>query len=185
MERSADHCLHQRPCLSRRGLSGDRQALPRHPSGLHRTDRDGLRTARDPVRDRRPCAAQAGRAASAASPLHSNAARYGFGQQSLDCDFCMAVRAGEQVILRGQTGTTQRGHARRRRRGGAGRSGDGQRSACCWARPVRALADVVKATCWSPTALSSRRDGCRAARLNSVTPCFSALVVRGWPARNC
>ena len=33
------------------------------------------------------------------------AARYGFGQQSLDCDFCMAVRAGEQVILRGQTGT--------------------------------------------------------------------------------
>ena len=36
---------------------------------------------------------------------HSNAVRYGFGQQALDCDFCMAVRAGDQVILRGQTGT--------------------------------------------------------------------------------
>jgi enamine deaminase RidA (YjgF/YER057c/UK114 family) len=34
---------------------------------------------------------------------HSNAVRYGFGQQALDCDFCMAVGAGSQVILRGQT----------------------------------------------------------------------------------
>ena len=35
------------------------------------------------------------------------AARYGFGQQSLDCDFCMATmqQPAEQVILRGQTGT--------------------------------------------------------------------------------
>jgi enamine deaminase RidA (YjgF/YER057c/UK114 family) len=38
-------------------------------------------------------------------PYHSNAVRYGFGHQALDCDFCMAVRAGPQVILRGQTGT--------------------------------------------------------------------------------
>src|SRR5580704_4187493 len=36
---------------------------------------------------------------------HSNTVRYGFAQQALDCDFCMAVRAGAQVILRGQTGT--------------------------------------------------------------------------------
>ena len=38
-------------------------------------------------------------------PYHSNTVRYGFGRQALDCNFCMAVRAGPQVILRGQTGT--------------------------------------------------------------------------------
>jgi len=36
---------------------------------------------------------------------HSNAVRYGFSQQNIDCDFCMAVRAGRHVVLRGQTGT--------------------------------------------------------------------------------
>jgi enamine deaminase RidA (YjgF/YER057c/UK114 family) len=36
---------------------------------------------------------------------HSNAVRYGFSQQNIDCDFCMAVRAGSHVVLRGQTGT--------------------------------------------------------------------------------
>jgi enamine deaminase RidA (YjgF/YER057c/UK114 family) len=37
-------------------------------------------------------------------PYHSNLARYGLAQQSLDCEFCMAVRAGEHIRLRGQTG---------------------------------------------------------------------------------
>ena len=36
---------------------------------------------------------------------HSNAVRYGFSQQLIDCDFCMAVKAGGHVVLRGQTGT--------------------------------------------------------------------------------
>jgi enamine deaminase RidA (YjgF/YER057c/UK114 family) len=36
---------------------------------------------------------------------HSNAVRYGFSQQLIDCDFCMAVNAGGHVVLRGQTGT--------------------------------------------------------------------------------
>jgi enamine deaminase RidA (YjgF/YER057c/UK114 family) len=36
---------------------------------------------------------------------HSNAVRYGLSQQALDCDFCMAVRTGSHVVLRGQTGT--------------------------------------------------------------------------------
>lgn len=35
---------------------------------------------------------------------HSRAAKYGFAGQNLDCDFCMAVRAGRHVFLRGQTG---------------------------------------------------------------------------------
>ena len=37
-------------------------------------------------------------------PYHSSAARYGHHGQKLDCAFCMAVRAGRRVILRGQTG---------------------------------------------------------------------------------
>jgi enamine deaminase RidA (YjgF/YER057c/UK114 family) len=36
---------------------------------------------------------------------HSSVARYGFAGQNLDCEFCMAVRAGPHVFLRGQTGT--------------------------------------------------------------------------------
>jgi enamine deaminase RidA (YjgF/YER057c/UK114 family) len=36
---------------------------------------------------------------------HSNAVRYGVSQQNIDCDFCMAVRVGPHVVLRGQTGT--------------------------------------------------------------------------------
>jgi enamine deaminase RidA (YjgF/YER057c/UK114 family) len=35
---------------------------------------------------------------------HSRNARYGTESQALDCDFCMAVRAGRRVVLRGQTG---------------------------------------------------------------------------------
>ena len=37
-------------------------------------------------------------------PYHSSAARYGTQAQNLDCKFCMAVVAGDRVILRGQTG---------------------------------------------------------------------------------
>jgi enamine deaminase RidA (YjgF/YER057c/UK114 family) len=37
-------------------------------------------------------------------PYHSSAARYGLHGQQLDCEFCMAVVAGDRVILRGQTG---------------------------------------------------------------------------------
>lgn len=37
---------------------------------------------------------------------HSDAARYGNEWQPLGCDFCMAVVAGRQIFLRGQTGQT-------------------------------------------------------------------------------
>jgi len=37
-------------------------------------------------------------------PYHSSAARYGTEAQQLDCEFCMAVLAGERITLRGQTG---------------------------------------------------------------------------------
>jgi len=37
-------------------------------------------------------------------PYHSSAARYGTEAQKLDCEFCMAVVAGNRITLRGQTG---------------------------------------------------------------------------------
>jgi enamine deaminase RidA (YjgF/YER057c/UK114 family) len=37
-------------------------------------------------------------------PYHSSAARYGHQGQPLDCEFCMAVVAGDRIVLRGQTG---------------------------------------------------------------------------------
>jgi enamine deaminase RidA (YjgF/YER057c/UK114 family) len=37
-------------------------------------------------------------------PYHSNSARYGTQRQPLDVDLCMAVVAGNRVMLRGQTG---------------------------------------------------------------------------------
>lgn len=38
-------------------------------------------------------------------PYHSKNVRYGTEQQAIDCDFCMGVKAGKRIVLRGQTGT--------------------------------------------------------------------------------
>ena len=43
---------------------------------------------------------QGGRKHQRVRPYHSRNARYGSEQQPLDCDFCMAVRAGDHVVLR-------------------------------------------------------------------------------------
>ena len=91
-----------------------------HPDNLVAIDTHVLRGPHDRVRK-----------------YHSNAVRYGFSQQPLDCDFCMAVRTGTHVVLRGQTGTdlseVMHGSGRCRR---AGRAGDAECRICCWARPA-------------------------------------------------
>jgi enamine deaminase RidA (YjgF/YER057c/UK114 family) len=111
---------------------------------------------------------------------HSNAVRYGFAQQPLDCDFCMAVRAGPQVILRGQTGTdlnevmhgagdpvAQAEQAMENVGVLLGEAGAG-------------LADVVKATVFvTDRAFLPGVADVVLRRLNGVTPCFSAIVVKG------
>jgi enamine deaminase RidA (YjgF/YER057c/UK114 family) len=71
---------------------GDRAAL----RGIHpvdRADRGRLR-GRSPVRDRRPCAAQTGRRASATATLSLERGALRVQPTALDCDFCMAVCAG-------------------------------------------------------------------------------------------
>jgi enamine deaminase RidA (YjgF/YER057c/UK114 family) len=113
-------------------------------------------------------------------PYHSNAVRYGFAQQALDCDFCMAVRAGGQVILRGQTGTDLNEVMHGAGDAAAQAEQAMDNVAVLLGEAGAGLADVVKATvfvtdrAWLPavTDVVLRR-------LDGVTPCFSALVVKG------
>ena len=79
-------------------------------------------------------------------PYHSNAARYGLAQQNLGCEFCMAVRAGDHIRLRGQTGVdlNERMHGV----GDAGAQAEQamENIATLLAEAGASLADVTKAT---------------------------------------
>src|SRR5262249_26452613 len=111
---------------------------------------------------------------------HSNAVRYGFAQQALDCDFCMAVRAGNQVILRGQTGTDLNEVMH-----GAGdpvaQAGQAMENvAMLLGEAGASLSDVAKATVYvTDRAYLPGVTDVVLHELNRVTPCFSALIVKG------
>jgi enamine deaminase RidA (YjgF/YER057c/UK114 family) len=111
---------------------------------------------------------------------HSNAVRYGFAQQPLDCDFCMAVRAGQQVILRGQTGTDLNEVMQGAGDPVAQAEQAMDNAAVLLGEAGAGLADVVKATVFvTDRAYLSGVTDAVLRRLNGVTPCFSALVVKG------
>ena len=111
---------------------------------------------------------------------HSDAVRYGFDRHPLDCDFCMAVRAGGQVILRGQTGTdlSEVMH-------GAGDPVAQAEQAMANVAVLlgeagAALADVAKATIYvTDRAFLAGVTDVVLRRLDSVQPCVSALIVKG------
>jgi len=111
---------------------------------------------------------------------HSNAVRYGFSQQNIDCDFCMAVRAGRHVVLRGQTGTdlNEVMHG----------AGDPQAQAEQAMRNVAQLlgeagarlSDVTKATVF----VTDRAYLCSVTEtvlrhLGPAAPCLSTLIIKG------
>jgi enamine deaminase RidA (YjgF/YER057c/UK114 family) len=113
-------------------------------------------------------------------PYHSNVARYGTQQQPLDCDFCMAVRAGRHVVLRGQTGVgldeVMRGH------------GDAvaqarqamDNVAILLAEAGARLSDVVKATVFvTDRAFLAGVGEAVLDRLEGTAPAFSAMIVKG------
>jgi enamine deaminase RidA (YjgF/YER057c/UK114 family) len=111
---------------------------------------------------------------------HSNAVRYGSEQQSLDCDFCMAVRAGNQIILRGQTGTdlNEVMHGPGDPAAQAEQAMDNV--AVLLSEAGSTLADVVKATVFvTDRAYLPGVADVVLRRLDGVTPCFTALVVKG------
>jgi enamine deaminase RidA (YjgF/YER057c/UK114 family) len=111
---------------------------------------------------------------------HSNAVRYGFGQQALDCDFCMAVRAGPQVILRGQTGTDLKEVMH-----GAGNPAAQAEQAMenvtvLLGEAGVTLADVAKATIYvTDRAFLAGVTDVVLRRLDGVQPCVSVLIVKG------
>ncbi len=111
---------------------------------------------------------------------HSNAVRYGFGRQALDCDFCMAVRAGKQVVLRGQTGNDLNEVMQ-----GAGDSvAQAEQAmenvAVLLGEAGAALADVTKATIYvTDRAFLAGVMDVVLRRLDGVKPCVSALIVKG------
>jgi enamine deaminase RidA (YjgF/YER057c/UK114 family) len=111
---------------------------------------------------------------------HSNAVRYGSEQQSLDCDFCMAVRADNQVILRGQTGTDL--HEVMHGVGDPGAQAEQAMDnvAVLLGEAGATLADVVKATVFvTDRAYLPRVADVVLRRLDGVIPCFTALMVKG------
>ena len=113
-------------------------------------------------------------------PYHSKNARYGTEQQPLDCDFCMAVRAGQNVILRGQTGV------------GLDEVMRGQGDAVAQAKQAMdnvatllgeagaGLSDVVKATVFvTDRAFLAGASAVVFDRLKDATPAFTGMVVKG------
>jgi enamine deaminase RidA (YjgF/YER057c/UK114 family) len=111
---------------------------------------------------------------------HSNAVRYGFSQQALDCDFCMAVRTGSHVVLRGQTGTdlSEAMH-------GAGNAASQAEQAMknvatLLAEAGAALSDVVRATVFvTDRAFLAPVTEVVLRHLSGVVPAFGAVIVKG------
>ena len=113
-------------------------------------------------------------------PYHSNAVRYGFMQQAINCDFCMAVAAGDQVILRGQTGTdlNEEMHGAGDAVAQAEQAMDNV--AVLLDEANASVKDVVKATVFvTDRAFLGGVSDVVLRRLDGVVPCFSALVVKG------
>jgi enamine deaminase RidA (YjgF/YER057c/UK114 family) len=112
-------------------------------------------------------------------PYHSSAARYGLHGQKLDCEFCMAVVAGDRVILRGQTGVglDEKLHG----------VGDARAQAEQAMRNVETLlqeagarlADVVKATVYvTDRAFLAEVNETVLRRLNA-SPALTSVIVKG------
>jgi enamine deaminase RidA (YjgF/YER057c/UK114 family) len=113
-------------------------------------------------------------------PYHSSAARYGHQGQQLDCEFCMAVVAGDRVILRGQTGMglDEKLHG----------VGDAKAQAEQAMRNVEvllqeagaSLSGVVKATVYvTDRAFLPKVNAAVLSRLGDATPAVTAVIVKG------
>lgn len=111
---------------------------------------------------------------------HSNAVRYGFSQQLIDCDFCMAVNAGGHVVLRGQTGTdlTEKMH------GAGDAAAQAEQAMINVSRLLHEagaqLADVTKATIFvTDRAYLSSVTDVVLRQLGPTAPCLTTLIIKG------
>jgi enamine deaminase RidA (YjgF/YER057c/UK114 family) len=109
---------------------------------------------------------------------HSRTART--EQQPLDCDFCMAVRAGDRVILRGQTGTDLNEVLRGPGDAGAQAQQAMDNVGVLLAEAGAKLSDVVKATVFvTDRAFLPGVCDIVLTRLSGASPAFGALIVKG------
>ncbi len=111
---------------------------------------------------------------------HSDTAKYGLEHQSLGCDFCMAVRAGTRVILRGQTGgdLNEVMHGLNDVAQQAETAMDNVETLL--ADAGAGLADVTKATLFvTDRAYLAGAADAVLRRLRATTPAFSAMIVKG------
>ena len=106
--------------------------------------------------------------------------RYGTERQPLDCDFCMAVRAGRRVVLRGQTGVDL--HEVLQGRGDAvaqARQAMDNVEVLLGEAGAR-LSHVTKATLFvTDRAFLAGVSSVVLGRLRAAAPAFSALIVKG------
>jgi enamine deaminase RidA (YjgF/YER057c/UK114 family) len=125
-------------------------------------------------------AKRGGRSHARLRPYHSSAARYGHQGQPLDCEFCMAVVAGDRIILRGQTGMGLDEVLR----GAGDAKAQAERAmdnvATLLGEAGAGLGDVVKATVYvTDRAFIADVNDVVLRRLGNNTPAFTTLVVKG------
>ena len=110
----------------------------------------------------------------------SKNARYGTEQQSLDCDFCMAVRAGNCIVLRGQTGMSLDEVLKGPGDAVAQAEQAMDNVAVLLGEAGARFSDVVKATVFvTDRAYLAGVCDVVLRRLQGVNPAFSALIVKG------
>jgi enamine deaminase RidA (YjgF/YER057c/UK114 family) len=113
-------------------------------------------------------------------PYHSSQARYGHEGQKLDCKFCMAVKAGRRVILRGQTGVgldeVMHGTGNAAAQAEQAMENVGQ----LLADAAATTADVVKATVYvTDRAFLEPVDAVVRAGLKGVQPAYTSVIMKG------
>jgi enamine deaminase RidA (YjgF/YER057c/UK114 family) len=113
-------------------------------------------------------------------PYHSRNARYGTEQQPLDCDFCMAVRTGRRVVLRGQTGVDLNEVLQGRGDGVAQARQAMDNVEVLLAEAGAGLSHVAKATVFvTDRAFLADVSAIVLDRLRGAAPAFSTLIVKG------
>ena len=113
-------------------------------------------------------------------PYHSRNARYGSEQQPLDCDFCMAVRAGRRVVLRGQTGVDLNEVMVGRGDAAAQAAQAMDNVATLLGEAGARLSDVVKASVFvTDRAFLAPVTQVVLGGLKDAAPAFSAIIVKG------
>jgi enamine deaminase RidA (YjgF/YER057c/UK114 family) len=113
-------------------------------------------------------------------PYHSNVAHYGLAQQNLGCEFCMAVRAGEHIRLRGQTGVDLNEHMHGIGDAAAQAEQAIENVATLLGDAGASMADITKATVFVTDRAFLAPVAERVLRLLApTTPAFSAVIVKG------